>query len=151
MQIYKVKNNQNIFDVALNIYGSIEGVFNLLANNPELSFSSILKEDDELYWDEGSAIYDHIVNTMKAEHIIPVNGERHVYFKETSATLRCVICVSPDSPSITLLVSGDGSMVVDWGDNSDLENILLEPTDKAYTSLIMLLKKERLDCMVTLT
>ena len=59
MQIYKVKNNQNIFDVALNIYGSIEGVFNLLANNPELSFSSILKEDDELYWDEGSAIYDH--------------------------------------------------------------------------------------------
>ena len=61
MQIYKVKNNQNIFDVALNIYGSIEGVFNLLANNPELSFSSILKEDDELYWDEGSAIYDHIV------------------------------------------------------------------------------------------
>lgn len=133
MQIYKVKNNQNIFDVALNIYGSIEGVFNLLANNPELSFSSILKEDDELYWDEGSAIYDHIVNTMKAEHIIPVNGERHVYFKETSATLRYVICVSPDSPSITLLVSGDGSMVVDWGDNSDLENILLEPTDKAYT------------------
>ena len=36
MQVYKVKRNQNIFDVAVNTHGSIEGIFDLLINNPDL-------------------------------------------------------------------------------------------------------------------
>ena len=52
MQVYKVKRNQNIFDVAVSTHGSIEGIFDLLINNPDLSFHSQLKEDEEIYWDE---------------------------------------------------------------------------------------------------
>ena len=52
MQVYKVKRNQNIFDVAVNTHGSIEGIFDLLINNPDLSFHSQLKESEEIYWNK---------------------------------------------------------------------------------------------------
>lgn len=120
MQVYKVKRNQNIFDVAVSTHGSIEGIFDLLINNPDLSFHSQLKEGEEIYWDEEFIIYDSIVNTLQAEHIVPANGERHVYYKNTTAPLRCVMYISPEEASIALQMAGDGSLIVDWGDNSDL-------------------------------
>ena len=64
MQVYKVRNNQNIFDVAIAIYGSIEGIFDLLVNNPDLSFDSVLNGGQELYWDEDFVVYDTIVNSF---------------------------------------------------------------------------------------
>ena len=91
MQVYKVKRNQNIFDVAVSTHGSIEGIFDLLINNPDLSFHSQLKEDEEIYWDEEFIIYDSIVNTLQSEHIVPANGERHVYHKSTTD----VLCTYP--------------------------------------------------------
>ena len=51
MQVYKVKRNQNIFDVAVSIHGSIEGIFDLLINNPNLSFHSQLEEGEEINLD----------------------------------------------------------------------------------------------------
>ena len=51
MQVYKVKRNQNIFDVAVSTHGSIEGIFDLLINNPDLSFHSQLKADEEIFLD----------------------------------------------------------------------------------------------------
>lgn len=132
MQVYKVKRNQNIFDVAVSTHGSIEGIFDLLINNPDLSFHSQLKEGEEIYWDEEFIIYDSIVNTLLAEHIVPANGERHVYYKNTTAPLRCVMYISPEEASIALQMAGDGSLIVDWGDNSDLETITLSPTLQKY-------------------
>ena len=114
MQVYKVKRNQNIFDVAVSTHGSIEGIFDLLINNPDLSFHSQLKEGEEIYWDEEFIIYDSIVNTLQAEHIVPANGERHVYYKNTTAPLRCVMYISPEEASIALQMAGDGSLIVDW-------------------------------------
>ena len=132
MQVYKVKRNQNIFDVAVSTHGSIEGIFDLLINNPDLSFHSQLKEDEEIYWDEEFIIYDSIVNTLQSEHIVPANGERHVYHKSTTASLRCVVYISPKEASIALQMAGDGNLIVDWGDNSDLETITLSPTLQKY-------------------
>lgn len=116
MQVYKVKRNQNIFDVAVSIHGSIEGIFDLLINNPNLSFHSQLEEGEEIYWDEEFIIYDSIVNTLQSEHIIPANGERHVYYKSTTASLRCIVYISPEEASIALQMAGDGNLIVDWGD-----------------------------------
>ena len=105
MQVYKVKRNQNIFDVAVSTHGSIEGIFDLLINNPDLSFHSQLKEDEEIYWDEEFIIYDSIVNTLQSEHIVPANGERHVYHKSTTASLRCVVYISPKEVSVSAILS----------------------------------------------
>lgn len=132
MQIYKVTNNQNIFDVAIAIYGSIEGVFDLLVNNPDLSFDSQLKGGQELYWDEAFVVFDTIVDSLSSEKIVPANGERHVYYKETDKELACVIQINGEYDNLALLLSGDGCMVVDWGDNSDLESISLTSDMRTY-------------------
>ena len=41
---YRVVAGQNIYDVALYLYGSIEGVVDLLINNPDLSFATTLTD-----------------------------------------------------------------------------------------------------------
>lgn len=42
MQNIKVKEGQSLFDVALQYYGSAEGVIKLLEDNPSLSLESVL-------------------------------------------------------------------------------------------------------------
>ena len=50
---YRVVAGQNIYDIAIHLYGSIEGIVDLLINNPELSLDDDLKSGDELdYTDE---------------------------------------------------------------------------------------------------
>lgn len=132
MQVYKVQKNQNIYDVALYLFGSIEGIFELMANNPELSYDTELKEGDELYWDEQTIIHQSIVNEFYTTHIVPANATRNIYYKSTDAELRCYIQIPNNSVSLTLHVSGDHSMIVDWGDNTPLETITLQSDVQQY-------------------
>lgn len=133
MQTYKVINGQNLYDVALALYGSIEGVFDLLINNPELSFETVLQAGDELYWDEDYVVNSDVVDTLQSSlYITPANGERHVYYKQVDKTLRCMITIDANEPSMKLKFSGDGNMTVDWGDNSDLEEFTLQSTMQTY-------------------
>lgn len=132
MQVYKIKNNQNLFDVATFLYGSIEGLFDLLINNSNLSFDSVLYEGQELYWDEEFIVNNTIVDALNKDNLIPINGERHVYYKENNQSLRCIIKINPNCSDTALLLSGGGEMIVDWGDNSELQTISLQPNLKKY-------------------
>jgi hypothetical protein len=132
MQAYNVKKNQNIFDVAIAVHGSVEGVFDLMVNNEDLSFATVLQEGDVIYWDEDFVIYDSIVSALADDNIVPVNGERNVYYKPTNEPLICCIQVSADDSDLTLTMAGDGNMIVDWGDNTELETIALQPTTQKY-------------------
>lgn len=40
MAQYKVRSGQNIYDVALTLYGSVEGIFDLLASNSWLNMET---------------------------------------------------------------------------------------------------------------
>lgn len=133
MQVYKVKSNQNIFDVAMAVHGSVEGIFDLFVNNPELSFDSQLQKDQEIYWDEDFVVYDSVVQALEADNMVPVNSERHVYYKDTNKELRCAIQVNAEDSQMTLMMDGDGDIIVDWGDNTSLETISLQPTLQTYT------------------
>ena len=42
MGSYRVVTGQNIYDVALHLYGSVEGIVDLLVNNPALSLETEL-------------------------------------------------------------------------------------------------------------
>ncbi len=128
MAIYKVKSNQNIYDVALHLYGTIEGMFDLLISNPSLSMSSELRAGMELEYHDDFIINPSIVNQFTENNIIPINGEREVYFKETDAPLRAIIKVPEDIDVFLFSMSGEGVLIVDWGDNSPLENIALTHT-----------------------
>lgn len=132
MQTYKVQTGQNIFDIAVMLHGSVEGIFDLFVNNPELSFENGVSVGDELLWDEDFIVHDSIVSHLKENNIVPANGERHVYYKECSLPIRIVIKVPADEPQILFTMSGDGDMIVDWGDNTDLETVHLDKKEIEY-------------------
>ena len=133
MQVYKVTNGQNIYDVALAVYGAIEGIFDLLLNNPELSFETQLKGGDELYWDEEYVIDDNVIDIINDDiHIIPANSARSVYYRQIDDPLYCLIVLNSSNDRIELRLAGDGELVVDWGDNSQKESFVLQPTIQSY-------------------
>ena len=125
MAIYKVKGNQNLFDIALHLYGSIEGLFDILITNPAISMTTELVPDMELEYHEDFIINKSIVNEFDKNDQIIVNSERQIYYKSTDLPQRAVIVTPNDLNLIEFTVSGDGVMVIDWGDNTNLESVIL--------------------------
>lgn len=133
MAQYKVKPNQNIFDVSIELYGSIEGLFDLLISNSELTMTTELKAGMILEYHDYFTINEGIIKGIQEHKYLPANGERHVYFKEPKYELIAVCGVSHEKEYSGFSVSGEGEMIVDWGDNSDLQTIFLSNNTEAYT------------------
>lgn len=125
MAQYIVQGGQNIWDVALQLYGSIEGAFDLFVCNPQLTMTTNLKTGDILQYNENFIINSSIVETIKEKDWLPVNGERKVYFKTTDAPLRALGKLPAEFEYTSFSLSGEGVMYVDWGDNSDLQTVQL--------------------------
>lgn len=125
MAIYTVKPNQNLFDVALHLYGNIEGLFDLLISNPELNMTSELIYGQELIYHEEFVLNESVVNEFKKQNITPSSGARRVYFKRPDEDLIFLIGVNADMSFTTFKAAGEGTMIIDWGDNSDLEYVPL--------------------------
>lgn len=126
MAKYIVKPNQNIFDVALHLYGSIEGLFDLLISNPELNMASELTYGQELEYHTEFILNPSIVKEFKNQNIVPSSGARKVYFKRPEEDLIFLIGVNADMTFTNFRAAGEGTMIIDWGDNSPLEPIQLE-------------------------
>lgn len=90
---YRVITGQNIYDVALHLYGSIDGIVDLLINNPGLSLETELRTGQELTYTDGFIINADVVAYNEMHGIVPSNGERHVYPKHftcpQTAVFRC--------------------------------------------------------------
>jgi hypothetical protein len=125
MAIYKVKPKQNIFDVAIELYGSIEGLFDLMITNTWLTMTTELTTNMELEYHEGFILNESIVSSMKEQNIVPANNERHVYYKNPGCDLIMICGVSEQLEIISFVAGGEGELIVDWGDNSELEYINL--------------------------
>ncbi|GAB6119733.1 hypothetical protein [Dysgonomonas termitidis] len=123
---YTVTTGQNLFDVALHIYGSIEGIIDLMMNNPELSLAGTLKSGDELLFSDDYIIDANVVAYNKMNNIIPANGERHVYYKASAYPLLIELFVEYTETSVSFSISGNGNMEIDWGDNSGMETYPLQ-------------------------
>lgn len=125
MAVYIVKPNQNLFDVALHLYGSIEGLFDLLISNPDLNMTSELKYGQELTYHDEFVLNESIVTEFKNRGIVPSSSARKVYFKRPDEDLIFLIGVNADMAFTSFKVAGSGTMIIDWGDNSELEYITL--------------------------
>ena len=66
MSSYTVKANQNLFDIALSLYGSVEGIYDLLISNSNLSMDSDLKSGDVLEYHDYFVINDSIAKEISA-------------------------------------------------------------------------------------
>ena len=131
MATYIVKPNQNLFDVALHLYGNIEGLFDILISNPELSMTSELTYGQEITYHEGFVLNESVVEEFKNQNIVPSSGARKVYFKRPDEDLIFLIGVNSDMTFTNFKAAGEGMMIIDWGDNSELERIDLAITTKS--------------------
>ncbi|WP_289764450.1 hypothetical protein [uncultured Duncaniella sp.] len=130
---YKVIAGQNIYDVAQHLYGSIEGVVDLLINNSELSFDTVLVAGSELVYSDDFIIRADVVAYNELHGITPANGERHVYPKVFTQPFTAAITLDAAAITVWCSVSGTGLLEIDWGDNSDTENVLLTEIPQILT------------------
>lgn len=85
MGTYIVKAGENIFDIALKIYGGIEGLFDLVASNEDainqtgFSLNDTLKAGTQLTFTDDFAVNADITNWLVKNNVKVRNGE-HVYF-----------------------------------------------------------------------
>lgn len=122
---YSVIAGQNIFDVALHLYGSIEGIVDLMMNNADLSLASVLAVGQELVYTDGFVINADVVAYNAARGIVPANGEHHVYPKYPEGQLSVEFHLPAAVLNVSFTASGTGSLEIDWGDNSEIEIIEL--------------------------
>ena len=125
---YRVIAGQNLYDIALHIYGSIEGIVDLMMCNIDLSLDTTLKVGDELIYSDDFVINADVVAYNEMHGIVPSNGEHHVYPKVFTKPLAVAFSLPTQILSVQCSVSGVGTLEIDWGDNSDTEVITL--TDK---------------------
>ena len=122
---YRVITGQNIYDVALHLYGSIDGIVDLLINNPGLSLETELRTGQELTYTDGFIINADVVAYNEMHGIVPSNGERHVYPKHFTCPQTAVFSLSAALVSVQCEVSGTGTLEIDWGDDSAAETVIL--------------------------
>ena len=122
---YRVITGQNIYDVALHLYGSIEGIVDLLINNPGLSLETELRTRQEFTYTDGFIINADVVAYNEMHGIVPSNGERHVYPKHFTCPQTAVFSLSAALVSVQCEVSGTGTLEIDWGDDSAAETVIL--------------------------
>ena len=120
---YKVTHGQSLYDVALHIYGSIEGITDLLMNNESLSLCDRLKAGDELLYSDNYIISKDVVAGYQSSTIVPASGERSVYPKYPTLTKSIELYTSNALSEVSFRHRGSGQMEVDWGDNSPLQAI----------------------------
>lgn len=133
MATYKVRPNQNIFDISLQLYGTIEGIFDLLITNTWLDMDTDLKVGQELEYHESFILNESVTTGLSEDGIIPSNGERHVYYKKPDEDLLVICDIDATSYLAGFVVGGEGTMIVDWGDNSELEYIQLSHVNQTVT------------------
>jgi len=78
MKQYTVRSGQNIYDVSLTIYGTVEGIFDLLISNEGLTMDTKLSYGMVLNYHEEFIINRGIVSWLKDNDVLVKNGE-HVY------------------------------------------------------------------------
>lgn len=130
---YIVTSGQNLYDIALHIYGSIEGIVDLMMHNTGLSLSGKLNAGQELLYTDNYVIDASIVAYNRMNNIIPANGERNVYYKEPAFPRLLDLHLKNDVTSARIALSGQGTVDIDWGDNMPLERIGLTGNPEAVT------------------
>lgn len=124
METYITKNGQNIWDVCIKLYGSVEGVFDLLISNQGLSLYDGVKGGMKLNYHPSYIAEQSVVDEISDNGYPCANGERSVYHKTVSYPLMFLCNMQVEravSGFSASSVKGWQTLQIDWGDNSPVE------------------------------
>ena len=123
---YTVGQNQTIFDIAIDIHGSIDGIFDILANNDSLSFDEELAVGSEILFSNYQNENSFISDLLDARDIIPSSEVRYIYpLQPQEKHLVNVLSIKLDASieAIELSIGVSGEAVIDWGGSEDFDFI----------------------------
>ena len=149
MEQYTVRSGQNIYDIALTLHGSVEGIFDLLISNNWLNMETVLEAGKVLNYHKDFVINSDIVAWLNANDITVKNGEHtfsapdvseliinhiqgeHEGLLDTLTEDELKLIAQPvmvvrqqgHLSSITLTIIENKHIMVDWGDDSGVEII----------------------------
>lgn len=116
---YIVQPNQNIFDVAVDVHGSIDGVSDLLIQNPHITIDTELKSGDELTFVSGVTIDEINVSDLERLNVTPVNGDRGVYINRDKVSDANIMDmeITTGTMSFAMTIHHKKNIYIDWGDH----------------------------------
>lgn len=115
---YKTIKGQNIYDVSVQLYGSIEGVFDLLMVNDWLDMN-IVFSGEEVQYHTDYIQNEEIVDYLNDNNISVVHGNGKDYEPIDESDVRYVIgCVPHHNNRISFTTKGTGTLTIMWGDNA---------------------------------
>lgn len=74
MSKYVTKTGQNLYDVALTLYGSVEGIFDLLVSNENISLGAVLPKGTELEYHKDFMLNKDIAGWLTDNKVNVKNG-----------------------------------------------------------------------------
>ena len=142
MKTYTTTTGQNIFDVCLALYGSIEGILDLLVCNSSLSvtdygpqeligqpltFETELSRGVILNYSETININDDVIKYISENELKSAHGEHTPYLQERSVNdVRFIVQQTGGVSTIGVSLTS-GSLIIDWGDYNPAKTI--SPSD----------------------
>lgn len=88
MAKYTVRSGQNLYDIALQLYGSVEGIFYLLVHNDWLSINTQLKFGMTLDYSPEIIINRDVMNWLNEKGVRVKNGDHTYNFLEVETKLQ---------------------------------------------------------------
>lgn len=78
MSTYVSKSGQNIYDIAVTLYGTVDGIVYLLINNPSLSLDAPIPAGTEIEYDSDYVINKDLVDWFSDNEVVVKNGNHTV-------------------------------------------------------------------------
>lgn len=138
MKTYITRTGQNIYDIALQLYGSLEGIMDLIVCNTSLkvadfgpkalegkplSFATPISRGIKLQYHDGLVINNNVKEYINERGVIPANGEHtcstHAFYMSPK---RILINQAGGLCTIVGTVQ-EGIMYIDWGDFSNVTTV----------------------------
>ena len=118
MKQYVVQTGENLYDISLKLYGSIEGIVDLLASNDPISMDVELEKGTVLNYHDEISINSDIVKWLDENAVSVKNGNPKLLDYCDDDELRIVIKQSGQMSTIRFALYDGTYMLVDWGDGS---------------------------------
>lgn len=130
MATYIVKPGQNIWDIALQLHGGVDGLFDLLVSNQSINMSTEFVGGEVLEYHDFFIANQSVVASLKDASIVPSNGNRGIVVKNLKSKPSVVFNLEKGALFASFQASGRGFVTIDWGDGSEDDIVQLNSSNQ---------------------
>lgn len=120
MSTYTVQPNQSIYDVAIAVHGSIDGVADLLVNNKGLNMYDNIDAGEDILFTNVITLNKPVVDFLDGTKVVAANIGDSIKYREAPEPIVADIFVN-SSDAEFMMTKTEGDLWVDWGDESEIE------------------------------